>query len=183
MRRSPRTCSVHPNTPTKAPIQPVYRVTTIAKALGMKSFPHRVRTWPPNLCYQDTHANWILTRDGARAFVASTRKIVPEWLLRELDVVEVTRMAPIETTTLSAIVKVFPDSKLQVSVGKYRVDCVIKDIVIECDEKGHSDRDPSYESSREQFLESMGYTVYRYNPDASGFDILDVIRDIVKMLL
>lgn len=159
------------------------------KILGLKSFPGRVRTWDRELCYQDRFAEWWLTEAGSRAFVATTRKEVPKWLLQKLNVQEITtRVVPVETSTISAITRAFKWAapKTQVSVGRYRIDCVLEGetpIAVECDERGHSDRSPDYEADRELYLKSRGYRIFRYNPDASDFNIFDTIGELGKLLV
>lgn len=166
-------------------------MSTIARALGLKSFPGRVRTWDQSLCYQDRSAEWCLTPAGARAFIATTRKEVPNWLIRELGVNEVqtTRIVPIETSTITAISKALKryDPRTQVPCGRYRIDCVLKAesgklVAVECDEKGHSDRPAEYEVARERYLQTKGYHLFRYNPDVGGFDIFETIGELITLL-
>jgi very-short-patch-repair endonuclease len=70
--------------------------------------------------------------------------------------------------------------KRQYIFGKYRVDLYFIDykLVIECDENNHDDRDPIQEKNRENYITSLGNTIIRFNPNDSGFDLSNVLRDI-----
>lgn len=70
--------------------------------------------------------------------------------------------------------------KRQYTIGKYRVDLYFIDykLVIECDENNHDDRDPIQEKNREDYITSLGNTIIRFNPNDSGFDLSNVLRDI-----
>jgi hypothetical protein len=68
---------------------------------------------------------------------------------------------------------------------QYRIDTYIVDLyfieynlAIECDENGHSDRDPNYEKTREKFIISLGNKMIRFNPNIPSFDLSNVIKDI-----
>ena len=67
----------------------------------------------------------------------------------------------------------------------YRVDLYFPGlkIAVECDEQGHRGRDPNYELRRQAAIEEkMGCKFLRYNPDARGFDIDNVIRELGVMI-
>ena len=70
--------------------------------------------------------------------------------------------------------------KRQYTIGKYRVDLYFIDykLVIECDENNHDDRDPIQEKNRENYITCLGNTIIRFNPNDSGFDLSNVLRDI-----
>lgn len=70
--------------------------------------------------------------------------------------------------------------KRQYKIGKYKVDLYFIDynLAIECDENGHSDRDPNYEKTREEFIISLGNKMIRFNPNIPSFDLSNVIKDI-----
>jgi len=88
-----------------------------------------------------------------------------------------------EMGCIDKILRVFKHTnyKLQHSCKNYRVDLFLLDydLVIECDENGHADREPEYEENRQKFIEQKyGAKFIRFNPDAENFDILEVISDI-----
>ena len=76
--------------------------------------------------------------------------------------------------------------KSQFTVGSYYVDLYIKDynLAIECDEFGHSGRDPLYEEERQKYIEDrLGCHFIRFNPDEYKFSIFRVIGDIHRYML
>jgi len=72
------------------------------------------------------------------------------------------------------------DVKRQYFIGKYRVDLYFIDynLVIECDENNHDDRDQIKEKIREDYIKSLGNKIIRYNPNISSFDLSNVLREI-----
>jgi len=54
--------------------------------------------------------------------------------------------------------------KTQVKCGSYRIDFVIDNIAIECDEYGHKAYDNKKEEIREDYIVNQGYRLVRYNP-------------------
>lgn len=74
--------------------------------------------------------------------------------------------------------------KRQYKFNKYMVDLYFLDykLVIECDEYGHADRDPTYEKTREEYIKSFGNKMIRFNPNIKNFDLSNVIKDINKVI-
>jgi len=74
--------------------------------------------------------------------------------------------------------------KRQHRVGSYYADLFLTDhnLAIECDEYGHKDRDEIYERSRELFFLQNKITIIRYNPNAEGFDLSLVLRQILSLI-
>ena len=71
----------------------------------------------------------------------------------------------------------------QFRIDQYRLDLFIKELnlVIECDEYGHRDRDPYKEQEREDYVrDRIGCDFVRFNPDEPGFNIFRVIGDITR---
>lgn len=66
----------------------------------------------------------------------------------------------------------------------YKVDFLIdSNIVVECDEFGHGNRNRENEKKRENQIKEMGYHCIRYNPDSKDeFEIFRVIREITEKL-
>lgn len=93
----------------------------------------------------------------------------------------------IENQTIGFIENSFRDVvnlKRQYRIGKYRIDLYFVDykLAIECDENNHSDRDIMEEKTREDFILSLGNKIIRYNPNETGFDLSNVLRQINHIL-
>lgn len=93
--------------------------------------------------------------------------------------------------TISKIQNAYKDvaSKREFSVRigdhSYRVDLYFRDyrIAVECDEKGHRNRNKVYERERQEAIsEKLRCTFVRYNPHAPDFDIEKVIREIGALI-
>jgi very-short-patch-repair endonuclease len=69
-------------------------------------------------------------------------------------------------------------------MGKYKVDLYFIDynLVIECDEFNHEDRDIIKEKIREEYILSLGNKIIRYNPNEKNFDLSNVLREINMFL-
>lgn len=136
----------------------------------------------------------LITRDGACEILIKTRKKISP------DVAHILKRFKIETTnkkcltkeqrTLSDISNVFKTEKIedQFKIGPYFLDLYFPEykIIIECDENGHSDRDPEKEQTRMDFINIKlgiddGYWI-RYNPDERNFDLSQVIGRILMMM-
>lgn len=94
---------------------------------------------------------------------------------------------PIENQTIGFIENAYNDIfnvKRQFSMGKYRVDLYFIEyrLVIECDEFNHQDRDIFEEKEREQYIQSLGNKIIRYNPNQKDFDLSNVLKKINKIL-
>jgi len=93
----------------------------------------------------------------------------------------------IETQTIGFIANAYSNMlnvKRQHVMGKYRVDLYFVDhkLVVECDENGHEDRDPLQEQIRENYLKEAGNKLIRFNPNATDFDLSNVLREINAVL-
>jgi very-short-patch-repair endonuclease len=94
----------------------------------------------------------------------------------------------LENQTIGFIENSFKDIfkiKRQKTFGLYRVDLYFYDynLIVECDENNHSDRNPEYEKQREDFLLSKNNTIIRYDPNNKNFDLSLVMREIHKIIL
>ena len=136
----------------------------------------------------------LITRDGVIEILLKTRKRISP------DVLHLLKKFGIETTnrkclskeqqTLSEITNVFKTEKYedQYKVGKYYLDLYFTDykIVIECDENGHSDRRPSDEKERMNFVNNElnidDSHWIRFNPDEYNFEISKVIGRIHSLI-
>jgi very-short-patch-repair endonuclease len=93
----------------------------------------------------------------------------------------------IENQTIGFIENAYKKSmnlKRQHIFGKYRVDLyfIDYDLIIECDENNHTDRDPIKEKAREEYLISLGNKIIRYNPNEKAFDLSNVLSEINAVL-
>lgn len=73
----------------------------------------------------------------------------------------------------------------QYKCGKYRIDLYIpeKNLVIEINENGHSDRSEIYEEKRELYITNKLDCVFcQINPDEPKFSIYKMIRTIEKLI-
>lgn len=70
-------------------------------------------------------------------------------------------------------------------IDKYRVDLYFEDynLVIECDENNHLDRQVEMEIKRENYILSKGNTIIRYDPNHKLFELSLVIKEINKIIL
>ncbi len=73
----------------------------------------------------------------------------------------------------------------QYKVGPYYIDLYFPDyrIAVECDEEGHRRYSPKDERKRQNYIEQeLNCTFVRYNPDASNFNVGDVINQIIMLV-
>jgi very-short-patch-repair endonuclease len=92
-----------------------------------------------------------------------------------------------EQKTISQIVAAFAHlrAERQYRVPPYAVDLYFPDhrIAVEYDEHGHRNYNKKAETRRQQHLEqALACTVGRYNPDAPGFNVGDVINRIMLLV-
>ena len=76
--------------------------------------------------------------------------------------------------------------KRQYRVDKYFVDLYIPELhlCVECDEMNHVNYDIGAETTRQAFIESkLGCKFLRFNPNASDFDLSDVINAILSLFM
>jgi len=68
----------------------------------------------------------------------------------------------------------------QYRIGIYKVDLYFENynLVIECDENNHNDRNPEKEKQREEYIKSQGKHIIRYNPNEENFDLSNVLNKI-----
>jgi very-short-patch-repair endonuclease len=93
----------------------------------------------------------------------------------------------IENQTIGFIENAYKDIlnlKRQFYIGKYRADLYFIDykLVIECDEFNHCDRDMIKEKIRDDYIESLGNKIIRYNPNEQLFDLSNVLKKINAIL-
>jgi very-short-patch-repair endonuclease len=93
----------------------------------------------------------------------------------------------IETQTIGFIANSFCDvvvCKRQHAFAQYKVDLYFpeQNLVIECDENNHDDRDIHEEKTREEYILSLGKTMIRFNPNHNKFDLSFVLREINRVI-
>jgi very-short-patch-repair endonuclease len=130
----------------------------------------------------------LLTKQGLVRFVSISRSVRANDLAKFLGIpVHGARFTPVEADTLKIIMDAFngDNMKLQHKFGDYKVDLFFPDhnLIIECDERGHSDRDPRYEKTRQEFIEREGHKFIRYNPHDPDFSIINVINSIYRHIV
>jgi very-short-patch-repair endonuclease len=92
-----------------------------------------------------------------------------------------------EQEFIGAIRKAFSHLPMepQFRIGNYRIDLYLTSlkIAVECDERGHSDRDESKEVARQAYIENqLGCRFLRFNPDAKDFCIYGTINELMRMV-
>jgi very-short-patch-repair endonuclease len=93
----------------------------------------------------------------------------------------------VENSTIGFIsnaLKPLFEMKREYVIGDYRVDMYIPtlNVCLECDEFGHMSYNSDAEVTRQRFIETkLSCTFIRFNPNQSGFDISDVIKDILRI--
>ncbi|NDG19752.1 MAG: DUF559 domain-containing protein [Betaproteobacteria bacterium] len=92
----------------------------------------------------------------------------------------------IENATLGFLVKCLDgivEAKRQYRIGSYFVDCYLPscNLVIECDEFGHSQYNSADEKRRQEYISSqLQCTFIRYNPNSTDFDLGSLVNDVLK---
>jgi very-short-patch-repair endonuclease len=92
-----------------------------------------------------------------------------------------------EQKTIGQITRAFAHlrSERQYRIPPYAIDLYFPDhkIAVECDEHGHRHYDQEAEMRRQQHLEqALECKFVRYNPDAPGFSVSDVINKIMLLV-
>jgi very-short-patch-repair endonuclease len=93
----------------------------------------------------------------------------------------------IENQTVGFIENTFKnilDVERQFRFGKYKVDLYFLEhnLIIECDENDHIDRNVDYEAQRQNYLLSLGKIILRFNPNHEKFELSSVLNQINKIL-
>jgi len=130
-----------------------------------------------------------INKNGLRQLVARSRKPESIKYAQELGI-DVSDIKPRfeEMATLAPLMEVFDgqDMVQQFAIGCYRIDLYFPEhqIAVECDERGHADRDTTKERERQDNItEQLGCRWIRFDPHVPGFCILRVANRIVRLLL
>lgn len=131
----------------------------------------------------------LINKRGVNSIITYGKKHNPKfllWLEYTFDFkFDVIKRLTKEEEYINIIMNIFKDEKMirQYIVEDYKVDLYFPDynLVIECDENGHIDRDEIYENKRtNRIVELLNTTIIRFNPDDKNFNIYDTINDIFK---
>lgn len=130
-----------------------------------------------------------LTLDGLKHLVINSRKTNSIKLAQELNIdVHNTKFECLESQTLQKIKNVFKGENMieQYQILTYRIDLYFVDynLCIECDERGHNDRDVVYERKRQNQIskELKSPQWIRFNPNENNFNIYDTINQIFLII-
>jgi very-short-patch-repair endonuclease/prophage antirepressor-like protein len=140
----------------------------------------------------------LINRQGIQKILLQTKKLITfdaEVLLKKFNInVSNVKYLSKEQNTLSEIEKIFKTESIQTQyqIGSYFIDLYFPKykLIVECDERGHFDRDPKKELERFNFINKQldidfndqYYQWIRYNPDLPDFDITKVISSVYRSL-
>jgi very-short-patch-repair endonuclease len=147
----------------------------------------------PKITLTHNEKNTIyISEFGLHALLSKSRKLVSKDVLDffaqnfNIEIPRFIRYECKESETCLYLKQAFQhlDIKYQYPVGTYRVDMLFPqfELVVECDELGHKDRNDEYEKTRTDFIESQGYKIIRYNPDSKDFSVFSVINKITLFI-
>lgn len=185
-----------------------YRANDLAKALGYSNRNKAVREHVPDasiktlqslismqvvlICDQPLNANDLaskyIDKKGAELLASKSRMPnalqVANDLGLDLKRVNITWK---EQEILSLILETFDGELMSVHfrIGSYVVDLYfpVHKVAIECDERGHVDRNRQKELQREHFItQQLNCTWVRFNPDAKDFKATTVLNLIYHKL-
>jgi very-short-patch-repair endonuclease len=132
--------------------------------------------------------NYMLT-ETAFELIKNTYNLRNKYLVNSTDCVKQINIIAmcIENQTIGFIENAYnsvSNIKRQYYIGKYKVDLYFVDynLVIECDENNHIDRNHIYEKIRENYLISLGNQIIRFNPNETNFDLSNVLKRINDVL-
>lgn len=133
----------------------------------------------------------LINKRGVICLLTYGRKnneILLRWLKDnfEIDYNIIKRLSK-EEEYIGIIMKVFNGEEMirQYKIEDYRVDLYFPkyNLIIECDEFGHSDRDKEYENKRSRDIKKkLKSTFIRFNPDEINFDIFKTINEIFNYI-
>jgi len=117
------------------------------------------------------------TRKGLLQGLSSMRDPKAKEMLEQLGQdIEWATLTSIEESVVRSIQVVFSPHKIEYQkwFGSFRVDLFLPEfgLIIEIDENGHADRNGINEAQRQQFLESSGFKVIRYDANSEPIEML-----------
>ena len=141
----------------------------------------------------DSNTNFI-TKEGVIKLLLKSRKDfdIREKLAKKLDIkinLHTDKVVAIETNCITLIKMGLPDDTIirtQYCIDGYFLDMYLPEynLVIECDEFGHSKYNKDKDNEREKYIkDKLKCEFIRFNPDAKNFNIITVIKEIYKVIL
>jgi very-short-patch-repair endonuclease len=132
--------------------------------------------------------SWLICKEGIKELICKSRMLKASTLAKKFDInINSQKYECKESESLGAIMKAFLGEKMmtQYTVLNYRLDLYFPDynLVIECDENGHDDRDPVEERRRQRRVtKKLNCQWLRFNPDSDDFNIFTVINQIFTII-
>ena len=180
-----------------------FRAATVGKALGYANIRDAIRgldeedkdklknlvgsKMETTLTYNEKIATYI-NKAGLTAILVKSRLPNASVLAKEFDIdVHSHKYECKESETIGAIMKVFKGEKMktQYNVLNYSIDLYFPDydLVIECDENNHDDRDPKYEKRRQRRItKKLKCQWLRFDPDSEDFNIFQTVNQIFTVI-
>jgi hypothetical protein len=144
-----------------------------------------------NLTYHSGKTVYI-NKEGLTFLLVKSRTAIASYIAETLSKafgldIKTTLNPSKEQNTIGPISQAFGHLKpiRQFSIGNYRIDLYFpkERIAVECDENGHTDRDPMYEQQREEFIkEQLNCKFFRFNPDCKKFNIYKTIQKLMVLI-
>jgi very-short-patch-repair endonuclease len=131
----------------------------------------------------------FINKNGIQSLLLRTRKPIDISLYRFFDINPFNqKWICKEANYLNKLIKIFGKYhtyQLQYSIDNYKVDLYFDklNLVIECDEFGHSHYDDENEKQRQLYIENkLKCKFIRFNPDVLNFDFTDTISQIYNYI-
>jgi very-short-patch-repair endonuclease len=172
-----------------------YKLGDVADVLGYKNIRDQVRIVPKSerrLIMTSTTGGkqkcGFVNKAGLKRILLTSRKPAVIDLCKEIGI-DITnhKYECKESESIGAMLKVFEGEKMRTQhpVLNYRVDLYFPDynLVVECDEKNHTDRDAGEERRRQRRItKKIKCQWLRYNPDAKDFNLFQVMNQIFTII-
>ena len=120
--------------------------------------------------------------------VKNSYNLKHRYVTKNNELLQTNILMTLENSTIGFLcncLKNITDVYRQYKVGSYYVDLFIPtiNIVIECDEEGHKDRNTIEEYTREEFITNeLDCKFIRFNPNDKSFDLSEIINKILILL-
>jgi very-short-patch-repair endonuclease len=152
-----------------------YIIRYLQKSQGNYGGHNKESIFLTSKCYQQLLAYFCLNKRKTLGQTEIAVQYVKRYLPKEIEILHFIREVLGGLYTID----------LQHRVLQYRVDMYImdKNIVVECDELGHEDRDVEYENHREkEIIQFYKCKFIRFNPDDPDFKLSTLMNIILKEL-
>lgn len=130
----------------------------------------------------------VWSDEGAKKLASFCRSQQAGHFLEDMGLARMHVCCP-ESTTLDIIeasIKGFTRCRRRFTINGFIVDMYLDElkIAVECDERGHSDRNKWYENFRQEEIEErLGCKFIRFNPHEKNFNLGKYINTIFKEIL